>query len=185
MPKKNRRNRKNILVNIIRESQTENNITDITIFEFDEYSRLKVLFSGSLEQFNSIGKLEMGLYRFRQNILRRNVQIHTISHKKLFVLLANSVPYDRVDMKKNFDKLIALLQEGRSAYKRAQLIEDNVFNLLDKMGIYDPEGIPISVSNASNLADAVINQLREDDDWIGVIIDTVGKHLPTTNAESA
>ena len=53
------------------------------------------------------------------------------------------------------------------------------------MGIYDPEGIPISVSNAGNLADAITNQLREDDDWIGIIVDTVGKYIPTANTESA
>lgn len=58
MSKKVRRNRKNILVNIIRDSQTEINVTDITIFEFDEYSRLKVLFSGSFELFTQKGKLK-------------------------------------------------------------------------------------------------------------------------------
>ena len=103
----------------------------------------------------------------------------------LFVLLESNVSFNKRDKNKNIDNLITLLQEGRNAYRKAQKIENNIFKLLDKMGIFDPEGVPISISNADNLADAVAAQLQQKDDNIALIVDTVSRTVSDIDSESA
>lgn len=177
--------KRNNLVNVIRTNQREHNIKQLAVFEYDDLGSLKVIYFGPLSSFNDTNKIDLSLYRFRQTLLRRGVLIETVNQNVLFVLLESNVSFNKQDKNKNIDNLITLLQEGRNAYRKAQKIENNIFKLLDKMGIFDPEGVPISISNANNLADAVVAQLQQKDDNIALIVDTVSRTVSDIDSESA
>lgn len=177
--------KKNTLVSVIRANQTRHGVTELTIFESDEYANTRVCFSGLLDDFNAVGKLDLGMTTYRQDLLRRRVQMKVVFHEKLFIWLENEVPVNQQNMKENLDKFVSLLQECRNEYKRAQRIENNIYSLLAKMGINDPDSVPISLPEAVNLTDAISYQLYENADYIGAIIETVSKTVQKSGTTSA
>ena len=79
--------KKNKLSRIIRANQVYHNVTELTVFDTTESGNYKVCFSGQLDDFNAIGKLDINMQLYRQNLLQRCVDQKVIFHEKLFVWL--------------------------------------------------------------------------------------------------
>lgn len=81
-------NKKKALINVIKGNQVYHGITELTVFDDtipDE--NIRVCYSGSLDNFNAVGKLDVNMTLYRQNLLKRTVKQSVVFHQKLFVWL--------------------------------------------------------------------------------------------------
>lgn len=80
--------KKNSLSKVIQGNQIYHGITELTVFdEYDQDTDIRVCYSGSLDSFNAVGKLGVGMILYRQNLLKRTVERSVVFHEKLFVWL--------------------------------------------------------------------------------------------------
>ena len=81
-------NKKKSLARVIQGNQIYHGVTELTVFdEADPDVSIRVCYSGSLDDFNAVGKLDHYMMIYRQNLLKRTVEISVVFHEKLFVWL--------------------------------------------------------------------------------------------------
>lgn len=80
--------KKNSLSKVIQGNQVYHGVTELTVFdEADPEVGIRVCYSGSLDDFNAVGKLDHYMMLYRQNLLKRTVKQSVVFHQKLFVWL--------------------------------------------------------------------------------------------------
>lgn len=70
-------------------------------------------------------------------------------------------------------KIKQLLKEGRSAYEKASNIEDEIFIILDVLGISDPSLIPTHAENANSLLEAITCYMQYNEYSVDGIIEEI------------
>ena len=81
-------NKKKSLARVIQGNQIYHGVTELTVFdEADPDVSIRVCYSGSLDDFNAVGKLDHYMMIYRQNLLKRTVERSVVFHEKLFVWL--------------------------------------------------------------------------------------------------
>lgn len=81
-------NKKKSLARVIQGNQVYHGVTELTVFdETDPDVSIRVCYSGSLDGFNAVGKLDHYMMIYRQNLLKRTVKQSVVFHQKLFVWL--------------------------------------------------------------------------------------------------
>ena len=126
--------KKNKLSRIIRANQVYHNVTELTVFDTTESGNYKVCFSGQLDDFNAIGKLDVNMQLYRQNLLQRCVDQKLIFHEKLFVWLRPESDSQSIDIN-NKDQLRDRLISCRKEYQSAEENEDAIIDSLKEIGI--------------------------------------------------
>lgn len=149
--------KKNKLSRIIRANQVYHNVTELTVFDTTESGNYKVCFSGQLDDFNAIGKLDINMQLYRQNLLQRCVDQKLIFHEKLFVWLRPESDGQSIGIN-NKDQLRNRLISCRKEYQSAEENEDAIIDSLKEIGV-DVDKTFVDKDTSFSLSEAISQYL--------------------------